>query len=187
MGAFLTALGSVKEGQIAAAQGDLDKEIALRNQKALDRQAKAEVEASKIEESRISRKGKATVAAAVAQVGKTGGQLKNASLSALTDIVAQFSIDRNLTLRRGLIKSRELKQRGGIIAAQGRFAKTVGRQRRTAAFLKASGGFLTAVGTAGVGGGSNVTAPSGTTSFSSGPQSTRNFGPSPRSSISRIP
>ena len=179
MGAIGQAFGQFKEGQIAAAQGDFEKKIALRNQKALERQAKAEREAASIEESRISRKGKATVAAAIAQAGKTGGQLKNASLSALTDIVAQFSIDRNLVLRRGLIKSRELKQRGAIIAAQGRFAKTIGRQRRTAAFIGA-GATLGAAAFGGGGGGQAAPGATSTTGISgSGTgQFTRGFAPS---------
>ncbi len=170
MSAAFQAFGLFKEGQIAAAQGRFDeqialrdREIALRNQKTLERQAKAEIAASRIEESRISRKGRFEVAAAIAQAGKSGGQLKNASLSALTDIVAQFFIDKNLALRRGLIRSRELKQRGVIIAAQGeitaakgRFARTIGRQRRTAKFIQAGGKTIQAIGqiaAAGAGGG----------------------------------
>ena len=176
MGAIGQAFGQFKEGQIAAAQGDLDKEIAIRKQKALERQAKAEREATDIEERRVSRKGKATVAAAIAQAGKTGGQLKNASLSALTDIVAQFSIDRNLVLRRGLIKSRELKQRGAIIAAQGRFAKTVGRQRRTASFISA-GATLGAAAFGGTSGGTGTTSTTGVSGSGTG-QFTRGFAPS---------
>lgn len=147
MSALTQAFGQFKAGQTATAQGDLDKKIADRDQAALIRQDKAGRGAASIEEGRISRKGRATVASAIAQAGKTGGQLKNASLSALTDIVAQFSIDRNLTQRRGLIKSRELKQRGAIISAQGRFAKTIGRQRRTAAFIGAGGTIASGTGT----------------------------------------
>ena len=139
MSALLQAFGQFKEGQIAAAEGDFAKDVALRNQKALERQAKAERDAASIEEGRISRKGRFATASAIAQAGKTGGQLKNASLSALTDIAAQFSIDRNLVLRSRLLKSRELIQRGKIIAAQGRFAKVIGRQRRTAKFIQATG------------------------------------------------
>jgi hypothetical protein len=141
LGGGIQALGQIKQGQIAAAQGDFEKEIQARNQKALNRQADAELAASKIEEERISRRSKITQARLKVGQSKSGIGLAGATINALTDAAFQFSMDRNLTLRRGLIKSRELRQRGAIMAAQGRFAKVVGREKRFAAFLGAAGTF----------------------------------------------
>jgi hypothetical protein len=157
-GGGLAIAGKIKEGQIAAAQGDLEKEIQGRNQQALNRQADAEKAASKVEESRIARRSKIVQARLAVGVSKSGIGLAGASLEALTDAAFQFSLDRSLTLRAGLIKSRELRQRGGILAAQGRFAKTIGRQRRTSAFFSAAGTGLLTAGTLGSSG-SNIGSP----------------------------
>ena len=48
-GGALKAFGAIKEGQIADAQGKMTKKIAIANQRALERQAKAERDASKID------------------------------------------------------------------------------------------------------------------------------------------
>ncbi len=145
-GAGLVALGHLQEGKIAEAQGKFAKDIALRNQQALERQAKAEREAADVEESRISRQEKIVKGRQRAVVGKSGIGLAGATLSVLADTAFQFSMDRNLVLRRGLIRGRELIQRGRIIAAQGRFARTLGLQAKRLSFIKAGGSILGAAG-----------------------------------------
>ncbi len=149
-GGILKGLSQLQEGRIAEAQGKFEKQIAARNAQALNRQAKAERDAASIEESRIARQEKIVKARQRATLGKTGGGIAGATLSLLADTAAQFSIDRNLTLRRGLIRSRELIARGGIIAAQGAFAGTLGKQAKKASFIKAGGSVLGAFGTAGL-------------------------------------
>ena len=141
-GGFLAAASQLQQGRIAEAQGKFEKQIAARNEQALIRQAKAERDAAAIDEARIARREKIVKASQRAALGKTGGGLAGATLSLLADTAAQFSLDRNLTLRRGLIRSRELIARGGIIAAQGAFAKTLGRQAKKASFIKAGGSVL---------------------------------------------
>lgn len=149
IGGSLTAASQLQEGRIAEAQGKLTEQIALRNQKSLERQAKAERDAASVEESRLARREKIVKAAAIAQQGVSGGQIAGASLSALTDIAAQFSIERNFALRTGLIRSRELKERGQIIGIEGRFARTLGKKAKQLSFIKAGGTLLTTVGLAG--------------------------------------
>jgi hypothetical protein len=138
MGA-LTFLGTVKEGQIAEAQGKFAKDVSIKNNEALVRQAKAEREASKVKEARVSRQAKITKASQRAALGKSGGGAAGATLSLLADTASQFSIDRNLILRSGLIKSRELTQRGQILLSQGRFARSQGLASKRASLLKGFG------------------------------------------------
>lgn len=152
MSSVLQGVAQIKEGQIAAAQGKFEQKIAARNQQALNRQAKAEKDAAAIDEQRISRKAKITQARLQVGQSKSGIGLKGATLNALTDAAFQFSLDRNLTLRRGMIRSRELIQRGNILSAQGAFAKVVGKQRRTASFIKAGASFAKAGEQAATGG-----------------------------------
>lgn len=144
----LQAFGAIKEGQIAEAQGKFAKDIAIRNQQALERQAKAERAAASIEESRVARKEKIVKAQQRAIIGKSGVGLAGATLSLLADTAFQFSLERNLILRRGLIRGRELRERGRIELAKGRFARTLGIEAKRLSFVKAGGSILGAVGAA---------------------------------------
>ncbi len=146
----LTAVSQIQQGKIAEAQGKFAKEIAVRNQKALERQAKAEREVASIEEKRAARQEKLIKGRQRAVIGKTGTGLAGATLSALTDTVAQFSIERNLILRRGLIRGRELRERGKIQLAKGRFAFTLGRQAKKLSFVKAGASILGGVSQSGL-------------------------------------
>lgn len=148
-GGLLMAAGQIQEGRIAEAQGKFEKKIALRNQKSLERQAKAEIEAAGVEETRVARREKIFRARQRAGMAKGGIGLAGASLSFLTDTAFQFSMERNLVLRRGIVRGRELRERGKIIAAQGRWAKTLGTQVKRSSYVKASASILGAVGAAG--------------------------------------
>ena len=144
----LKAASQIQEGRIAKAQGSFANKIALRNQEALERQAKAERAASRVEEARISRRAKIVKGRQRARIGKQATGLAGATLAALVDTAVQFSIERNLALRTGLVKGRELKRRGVIIAAQGRWAKTLGVQAKRLSYIKATGSILGSVAVA---------------------------------------
>jgi len=150
VGGGLKAFADIKEGQIAEAQGRFIEKISLRNQQALERQAKAEREAAEIEETRIARQEKIFKARQRARIAKTGIGLAGATLSFLADTAFQFSMERNLALRRGLVRGRELRERGRIIAAQGKWAATLGTQAKRLSYVKAGASILGAVGTAGL-------------------------------------
>lgn len=150
MSGLLTAFSQIQEGRIAKAQGSFEKKIALRNQESLNRQAKAEEVASRLKERRIARKQKIFQARQLARIGKQGTGLADATLAALVDTATQFSIDRNLALRRGVFRAGALRERGTIIAAQGRWAKTLGKQAQRLSYVKATGSLLGSVVTAGV-------------------------------------
>jgi len=141
-GGGLQAAASIQEGKIAAAQGSFSKKIALRNEESLRRQGRAELEASKVEEERIARKEKIFKASQRAAVGKQGTGLAGASLAVLTDTAAQFSMDRNLALRRGILRKGQLYEQGAITAAQGRWAKTLGNQAKRLSYIKAGASIL---------------------------------------------
>lgn len=147
-GAGLAAFGEIKQGQIAEAEGRFAKKIAIRNQQALDRQAKAEKAASNIQERRVARQEKIVKASQRAQFGKTGGQIAGSSLAFLVDTASQFSIEKNLVLRTGLIRSRELHERGQIELAKGRWARTLGKQAKKLSYIKAGGSILSGFGAA---------------------------------------
>lgn len=178
VGGGLMAYGQIREGQIAEAQGRFAQQIGERNlqaaranqraieaaaaadAQALERQAEAEQDAAGIEEGRVARKEKIVKAAQRALIGKSGVGLAGATLSVLTDTAFQFSLDRNLILRRGLIRARELIQRGRlsifkgkvlgrqelfrgqISAAQGRWAFTLGREAKRLSYVKAGATIL---------------------------------------------
>lgn len=148
IGGGLQATSAIQEGRIAKAQGSLEKKIALRNQESLERQAKAEEAASRLEEERIAKRQKIFQGRQLARIGKGGAGLVDATLSALVDTATQFSIDRNLALRRGVFRAGALRERGEIIAAQGRWAKTLGKQAQRLSFVKAGAAIGTSFATA---------------------------------------
>lgn len=160
-GGGLQAAGQIQEGRIAKAQGSFAKKMALRNQESLNRQAKSEMEAAKLEESRIARREKIAKSRQRAIVGKQGTGLAGAALAALIDTAAQFSMERNLALRRGFLRRRQLKERGRIIAAQGRWAKTMGNQAMRLSYVKAGASILGSVAMAKYYGGGTELATSG--------------------------
>ena len=145
MGAVFTALGQLQEGRIAEAQGRFAQQIAIRNQQVLERQAKAERAAAEVEEARIARAEKIVKAQQRAIIGKSGIGLAGATLSLLADTAFQFSFERNLALRRGLIRGRELGERGRIELARGEFAFTLGKEAKRLSFIKAGGSILSGV------------------------------------------
>lgn len=149
-GGGMMALSAIKQGQIAEAQGKFAEQIAIRNQQALERQAKAERAASRIEETRITRKEKIIKAQQRAIIGKSGVGLAGATLSLLTETAFQFSLERNLMLRRGVTRGRELIERGKIELAKGRWASVMGKQQKIASYFSAAGSILGAAGTAGL-------------------------------------
>ena len=152
-GGTLQAFSAIQQGRIAEAQGKFAKEIAVRNAQALERQAKAEGVASRFEERRIAKREKIVKAAQRAAQGVSGGQIAGATLEALADIAFEFSLERNLALRTGVVRGRQLRERGQIELAKGRFARTQGIFAKRASFISAGGSIFSAA--------SSVLSPSG--------------------------
>ena len=159
IGGGLMAASAIQEGRIAEAQGKFAEKIGLQNQRALERQAKAEREAAALEETRVARKEKIVSARQRARrMGKTGVGLAGASLEFLADTAFQFSMERNLILRRGLIRGQELRWMGRMEQVKGKWAKRLGTQAKRLSYVKAGASILGSVGTAGfLKGGSELT------------------------------
>ncbi len=161
VGMGLQAASQIQQGRIAEAEGEVAKDIAERNKKALDRQAVAEKEAARHKASQISRKAKIYKAM---QRARMGGSVQGSSLAFLTDTAYQFSLERSLALRGGLIRGQELTERGNITLAQGRWAATSGRATKRASILGAAGSATMAAGLYGMGG-TTTTKPGGINYF----------------------
>jgi len=157
IGAAMSAGAAVHQGMIAKKQGDFQEKLAEHNQDALERQAKAERDAARFDEGRIARRQKLVEAAQMAGAAKSGVGLAGSSINVLADTAFQFSLDRNLRLRQGVIKGQELKDRGNVIMAEGKFAKSVGKAKQTAGFIQAGGSILSSYGAMGMGGGGDPT------------------------------
>lgn len=149
-GGGMVAAGQIQEGRVAAAQGKFAEQIGERNQQALERQRVAELEAAKIEEGRAARKEKIVKAMQRVTVGKSGVGLAGATMSLLADTAAQFSMERNLILRRGTFTGQQLRFQGQTQLAQGRWARSLGKQAQKLSYVKAGGSILSSVGMAGM-------------------------------------
>ena len=166
-GSGLKAIGQISEGKMAQAQGKAREDIALYNQRQLDRTADARLEAARFDDFRVARQARIALGESVAKAGASGLAVNQVSLA---DQAYQFAIDRNLTLRRGLLQSRELRQQGRISAAEGAYAKRIGRAQKRAAYLKAGGSILSggfqAFQALPTGGGSGINSATGSTGAS---------------------
>jgi len=141
-GAGLKVAATIKQGQIAAAHGKFQQQIAERNAAAMRRKAKATQEASFIREQRLSRKQKMLQAAQRAAIGKSGISPAGATLSVLADTAYQYALDRNLILRRGLFGAQTLSEAAQIELAKGKWARTLGLQKKRYAYMKAGTSIL---------------------------------------------
>jgi len=145
-GAGLQAYSTIQEGRLAEQQGKFYEELSERNQQALNRQAKAEMEAAQLEQERAARKQKIFQASQIAAAGKSGISLAGASLNALTDTAYQFSMERNLILRSGLFRSQQLQQQGRMEYSKGKWSAYLGRQAKRLSYMKAGATILGAAG-----------------------------------------
>jgi hypothetical protein len=161
-GGGLTAFSMIQQGRIAKAQGEFAEQMAVRNKQELERQAAAEMEAARVDEARIARKKKLVMAWQRAVIGKSGVDIAGSTLNVLTDTASQFDFERNLVLRRGLIRAQELKEAGQIELTKGKWARAMGVQAQRGSYISAGASFLGSLGMAGMfskGGGELTTLP----------------------------
>jgi len=138
-GTVMTAISHISAGKVAESQGKAREDIALYNQRQLDRTADARLDEARFDDFRIARRARIALGSSIAKAGASGVAASEVSLA---DTAYQYAIDRNLTMRRGLIGSRELKQQGRIMAAEGTYAHAIGRAQKRAAYLKAGKSIL---------------------------------------------
>lgn len=141
-GAGLQAAGQIKAGRLAEAEGKASQRMAEFNARQLERQAKEEQEAAGVEAERVARAEKIAAGRAIARGGKSGVALEGSRIDELADMASTFAIDRNLILRRGLLRAGTLKGQASIQRVQGKLAKIRGRETKRASLLKAGGTLL---------------------------------------------
>lgn len=149
VGGGLMAYGQVRQGQLAEAEGKAQKKIADFNAEQLDRQAKSRQQAAAIEEQRVSRQSKMFMGKQRAEFAKSGLTMEGSALEVLSDTAYQFSMDRNLTLRQGLLDADYMRSQGAIQRVQGKWAREYGKQQKTSSYLSAAGTAMMTAYTAG--------------------------------------
>ena len=135
----MSAASSIQEGQVANAQGKASNDIAELNASNLERQAAARREAATLEDTRQVRRSEMALGSQIARGGASGAV---SDVDVLADTAFQFAMDRNLILRQGLVESQGLLGQAGMMRAQGKFAKKVGKHKRTTSYVKAGGTIL---------------------------------------------
>jgi len=135
----LSATSSVMAGQQAKAAGQAQKDIAEYNARQLDRQAQARGEAAALEDTRIARQSRIALGAQIAQGGKSGTV---SDVDALADTAYQFAMDRNLSMRQGLVESQGLRGQADMQRSQGQYAYDLGKRKRDGSYVKAGASIL---------------------------------------------
>jgi hypothetical protein len=154
IGGTLTAAATIQQGRIAEARGEAENEIAQFNAEQLDRQAKARIKASQIQEERVSREEKAFRGQQRAKFSKSLISINSeTALDVLADTAFQFHIERNLTLRQGLVEGEQLRTQGVLLRSQGKLASQFGKAQKRQSILKAAGQFALSAGLASKAGG----------------------------------
>ena len=131
--------GQIQEGQVAAAQGKASNDIAKYNASLLEQQAASRMDAARLEDTRQVRRSEMALGSQIARGGASGTV---SDVDVLADTAFQFAMDRNLMLRQGLVESQGLLGQAGMVRAQGKFAKKVGKHKRTTSYVKAGGTIL---------------------------------------------
>ena len=181
-GSALAAASTVQQGRLAEARGEAENEIAQFNARQLDRQAKARVKASQIQEERVSREEKAFRGQQRAKFAKSGIAISDGTpLDVLADTAFQFHLERNLTLRQGIVEGSQLRTQAGLSREKGKLAKGFGKAQKRVSIIKAFGQGAMAVGDAGAFAGKSTgfaeTTRSGTASPNMFSPTLKNFGP----------
>lgn len=149
IGGGLAIAGTIQEGRLAEARGEAEQKIAEFNARQLDRQAKARVKAAELAEERVSRAEKAFRGEQRARFSKSLITISEGTpIDILADTAFQFHLERNLTLRRGLVESEQLRTQAGLLRIGGKLAKSFGKSQKRASILKAFGQGALTFGTA---------------------------------------
>jgi hypothetical protein len=151
-GAGIGAASTIQQGRIAEAQGKTTQRVNEYNAKQLDRQAKAKMDAAKINAERISKKENITQATNLARAAKSGISLgeSKSTVEVLADTAFQFHLDRNFTLMQGLSDQLSLENQASLLRAEGAFAKDMGKQAKRLSYVQAGGELAFAFGTVGM-------------------------------------
>lgn len=150
--AAATGFGLIQEGQIARAQGKAERQVADFNARQMEIEAQSRMESARLEEQRLARQRRAALGQAKAAYGKSGVAIEEGSpIEVLADMAYQFDIDRNLTLRSGMLERSHLRSQAALQRWQGQWAEKRGKQARTASFIQAGGSLLQAGSTLGGG------------------------------------
>lgn len=149
VGSFMSARMARAEGKMLDAQGEAQQAIANYNAKLQEREAKARMQAARLQERRVSKKGKAVQGAQRARFAKSGIALTSPSaIDVLADTAFEVFMDRNLTLRGGLLESQALKNQAKMTRAQGDWAAKVGEFQMGMKRLESAGYTWTGIGQA---------------------------------------
>ena len=151
-GAGIGAASTIQQGRVAEAQGKTTQRVNEYNAKQLDRQAKAKMDAAKINADRISKKENITQATNLARAAKSGISLgeSKSTVEVLADTAFQFHLDRNFTLMQGLSDQLSLENQASLLRAEGAFAKDMGKQAKRLSYVQAGGELAFAFGAVGM-------------------------------------
>ena len=145
--AGLQAASQIQEGRAAEAEGEARQDLANLQAEQLQREAKTRQQAAGLEEERVAKREKIHKAEQRVAFAKTGISIsESSSLGFIVDAAGEFTRERALTLRGGLLQSEALKFQAGLTIAEGKLAKQIGRQQKRASFVKAAGTGLSAFG-----------------------------------------
>lgn len=136
--AGLSAYGSIRQGQQAAAAGRYNQQAAYNEAQALDIQAGQEIAAGSHNSKLIGQRAKEILSRQQALAAAGGGSTQDATVVAIqNETVKSSSLEQLLEMARAEETAQQIKQKGQITRREGDYARIKGNQERTASYIQA--------------------------------------------------
>lgn len=143
VGSSLMAYGYVREGQIARAEGKVQRDLAEYNAAQKERQAASTMAAARLEDERLVRKQKMFKGRKTVQIGKSGFALDDVSgIETMANDVYDMAFDRSMAFRGALIQGINLRQGATIDRIRGKWLEKYGKYQRNVSYAKAGASIL---------------------------------------------
>lgn len=136
--AALSAFGSLKAGQSAAAAGKYNQAAAYNEAKGLDIQAGQEIAAGSHNSKLIGERAKEILSRQQALAAAGGGSSTDATVVAIkNETVKSSSLEQLLEMARSEETAQQIKQKAQITRREGDYARIKGNEERKASYIKA--------------------------------------------------
>ncbi len=138
-GTALSAFGSARQGNVAAAAGKYNQRAAELEAEGLDIQAEQEVAAASHRTERIKQRSEEILADMRATAAAGGGSSTDATVTAIErETVGRASLDQMLEMANAQETAQQIRHKGEVKRAEGRLARWEGNQKRRAAYINAA-------------------------------------------------
>jgi len=134
-GLVATVAGGIQQGNLARQQAEAQASISEYNAQQKEYEGAQHIEGAKLEEQRVARMARLFRGEQIANIGSSGTEFSGSNIEALGDIAYQTRLDRDLTLREGLMAGQRATAEADASKFEARWSRLYGRQAQSSAYL----------------------------------------------------